>query len=98
MNKVKYRHELKFILSPAYAEILKHRLAMIMSVDENSANEDNTYFIRSLYFDDCQDTAYYEKIDGIKCVKITLETTRRRSWFNSTIYAINGTRTPSDGI
>lgn len=64
MSKVKYRHELKFVLSPSYAEILKHRLAMIMDVDENSSNEDNTYFIRSLYFDDCQDTAYYEKIDG----------------------------------
>jgi SPX domain protein involved in polyphosphate accumulation len=66
LSKVKYRHELKFILSPAYAEILKHRLAMIMDVDENSANEDNTYFIRSLYFDDCQDSAYYEKIDGVE--------------------------------
>lgn len=64
MSKVKYRHELKFVLSPVYAEILKHRLALIMDVDENSANPDNTYFIRSLYFDDCQDTAYYEKIDG----------------------------------
>lgn len=64
MNEVKYRHELKFILSPSYAEILKHRLSLIMDVDENSANEDNTYFIRSLYFDDYKDTAYYEKIDG----------------------------------
>ena len=65
MNKVKYRHELKFILSPAYAEILKHRLAMIMSVDENSANEDNTYFIRSLYFDSPTDIALREKLDGV---------------------------------
>lgn len=64
MNKVKYRHELKFILSPVYAEILKHRLSMIMDVDENSANPDNTYFIRSLYFDDCKNTAYHEKLDG----------------------------------
>lgn len=64
MNKVKYRHELKFILNQSHAEILKHRLSLIMDVDENSANPDNTYFIRSLYFDDCKDTAYYEKIDG----------------------------------
>ncbi len=64
MNEVKYRHELKFILSPAYAEVLKYRLGLIMDVDENSINTDNTYFIRSLYFDDCKDTAYYEKIDG----------------------------------
>lgn len=64
MSKVKYRHELKFILSPAWAEVLKHRLALIMNVDENSANPDNTYFIRSLYFDDYKSTAFDEKIDG----------------------------------
>ena len=36
-----------------------------MDVDKNSVNLDNTYFIRSLYFDDINSTAYYEKIDGV---------------------------------
>lgn len=62
----KYRHELKFILSESQAEILKYRLSMIMDVDTNSVNEDNTYFIRSLYFDDVYNTAYYEKVDGLE--------------------------------
>lgn len=61
-----YRHELKFILNKTYAQILKHRLAMIMEVDKNSINQDNTYFIRSLYFDDVNNSAYYEKVDGVE--------------------------------
>lgn len=64
MEPKKYRYELKFILNSSHAEILKHRLSLVMKVDTNSINDDNTYFIRSLYFDDIKDTAYYEKIDG----------------------------------
>ena len=45
--------------------VLKQRLALAMDVDKNSVNLDNTYFIRSLYFDDINSTAYYEKIDGV---------------------------------
>jgi hypothetical protein len=62
----KYRHELKFIISCAQAEILKYKLSLLMDVDTNSSNEDNTYFIRSLYFDDVYNSAYYEKVDGLE--------------------------------
>ena len=62
----RYRHELKFILTRQEAEVLKYRLSLLMDVDTNSINEDNTYFIRSLYFDDVYDSAYYEKIDGLE--------------------------------
>lgn len=62
----KYRHELKFIINSTQAEILKYRLSLIMDVDTNSKNEDNTYFIRSLYFDDVFNNAYYEKVDGLE--------------------------------
>lgn len=61
----KYRHELKFVTSNDFATILKQRLALIMDIDKNSINLDNTYFIRSLYFDDVSSSAYYEKLDGI---------------------------------
>lgn len=60
-----YRNELKFITYPAQAEILKKRLALLMDIDDNSVNEDNTYFIRSLYFDDDQSTFYHEKLNGV---------------------------------
>lgn len=65
MNK-QYRYELKFTISSTQAEILKYRLSLIMDVDTNSVNDDNTYFIRSLYFDDLYNSAYYEKIDGLE--------------------------------
>lgn len=62
----KYRHEIKYVISKQMASILKQRLLLIMDVDKNSINTDNTYLIRSLYFDDIYNTAYYEKIDGIE--------------------------------
>ncbi len=65
MNTRKYRHEIKFIISKQMSLVLKQRLALAMDIDKNSVNLDNTYFIRSLYFDDINSTAYYEKIDGV---------------------------------
>lgn len=65
-NNQSYRYELKFLLSSSMAEILKHRLGLFMEKDENSNTLDNKYYIRSLYFDDVYDTAYYEKIDGLE--------------------------------
>lgn len=62
----KYRHEIKYVISKQMAEILKQRLLLIMDIDANSSNLDNTYLIRSLYFDDINNTAYYEKIDGVE--------------------------------
>ena len=62
--KDKYRYELKFLLNSSYAELLKYRLGLIMDKDVNAI--DGKYFIRSLYFDDIYDTAYYEKVDGLE--------------------------------
>ena len=62
----KYRHEIKFIINVSDAEILKQRLSLLMNLDVNSKNKDNTYLIRSLYFDDLDSNAYYEKIDGVE--------------------------------
>lgn len=61
----KYRNEIKFIINKDSAEILKHKLSLIMDLDQNST-EDNSYLIRSLYFDDINSTAYYEKMDGVE--------------------------------
>lgn len=48
------------------AEVLKQRLSLIMDVDTNSVNSDNSYYIRSLYFDDEDSNAFYEKLDGVE--------------------------------
>lgn len=67
MSKMrKYRNELKFIINASDAEKLKYNLSLLMTVDANSKNKDNTYLIRSLYFDDDDSTAYYEKMDGVE--------------------------------
>lgn len=63
---MKYRNEIKFTISNNIATILKQRLALLLKIDENSTQEDNSYYIRSLYFDDENSSAYYEKIDGVK--------------------------------
>ena len=62
----KYRNEIKFIISKDMAEVLKQRLSLIMDVDTNSVNKDNSYYIRSLYFDDEDSSAFYEKLDGVE--------------------------------
>ena len=58
------RHEYKYLISKADAELLKLRLPHIMERDPH-AGENGRYTIRSLYFDDVNATAYYEKIDGL---------------------------------
>lgn len=62
----KYRNEIKFVINKDSAEILKQKLSLLMNIDSNSYTEDNSYFIRSLYFDDLYSNAYYEKMDGVE--------------------------------
>ena len=61
----KYRYELKYIINPSIAQILKSRLENIMTIDENSIYDNHTYKIRSLYFDNDSSDAYYEKLNGV---------------------------------
>ena len=58
------RHEYKYLISKADAELLKRRLPHIMQRDPH-AGVTGRYTIRSLYFDDATAAAYYEKLDGI---------------------------------
>ncbi len=63
--KSKYRHEIKFVISPEAATILKQRLDLLMTIDKNYATDDYRYYIRSLYFDTVDSDSYFEKIDGV---------------------------------
>lgn len=58
-----FRHEVKHRLNYCDMLTLQQRLKHIMQPDSHA--KDGTYFIRSLYFDDFQDTALHEKLDGI---------------------------------
>ena len=59
-----YRHEYKYLISSDTAELLRLRLPHVMQRDPH-AGETGKYFIRSLYFDDPDYTAFHEKVTGI---------------------------------
>ena len=59
-----FRHEIKLLLSPAEAAVLRTKLAALLPLDPNSG-EKGEYFIRSLYFDDLSKTSYFEKLAGV---------------------------------
>ena len=61
----RYRYELKYIITPTMAYILKKRLLNIMEIDSLANGGTNGYTISSLYFDDVDSTAYFEKLDGV---------------------------------
>lgn len=65
MKEYKYRHELKYKISSSAAEVLKHKLSLILSKDKYAKYKDGSYTIKSLYFDDRESTSYYEKLDGV---------------------------------
>ena len=59
-----YRHELKYDISYADYAAMRRRLLPVMSRDPH-ADADGLYRIRSIYFDNSDDKALREKIDGI---------------------------------
>lgn len=60
---VNYRHEWKHELTYAQMLAIKSRLSCVAKVDPHTI--DGKYMIRSLYFDNIDDKALKEKIDGV---------------------------------
>lgn len=58
------RHEKKYWINEGDLIALREKLMNVLHTDEH-ADEYGEYFIRSLYFDDIDNTAYYEKLDGV---------------------------------
>ena len=59
-----YRHELKYAIPYPDYLALRARLRTIMTADPHT-NADGLYQIRSIYFDNVDDKALREKVDGI---------------------------------
>lgn len=59
------RHEHKYYVSDAGYAQLSSLLASVLQRDKHS-DRNGEYFIRSLYFDDAYDTAYYTKMEGVE--------------------------------
>ena len=60
---MQFRHEVKHEISPHDTLILRQRLRAVMKPDPHAAN--GRYEIRSLYFDNPDDKALREKLDGV---------------------------------
>ena len=58
-----YRHEWKYLVSSAQIPLLRSRITRIMQPDAH-VNENGSYLVRSLYFDDPQNRCYYENENG----------------------------------
>ena len=66
MEQVKhYRHELKFAIGYADYLAMRERLKKVMKTDPHVSG-DGRYHIRSIYFDNSDDKALREKVDGIE--------------------------------
>lgn len=60
---IQYRHEWKHEITPADLISIRSRMRVIAKQDPHAV--DGRYFIRSLYFDNMDDKALREKIDGV---------------------------------
>lgn len=63
MNKGRYRNEWKYLISPGEQALLRARLAVALRPDPQAPP--GGYTVRSLYFDDWQDSAFHDKEDGL---------------------------------
>ena len=63
VKQLDFRHEWKHEINCGDCVALRHRLGAVMQRDKNAV--DGKYFIRSLYFDNLEDKALREKINGV---------------------------------
>ena len=61
----RYRHELKYAISHSEYLAMRARISKLMEPDPH-ASDSGTYRIRSIYFDNDDDKALREKINGMK--------------------------------
>lgn len=61
---MEYRHEIKHFINEADAVAIRQNLTAVAAID-SYAQKDGCYRIRSLYFDDLNNTALWEKLDGV---------------------------------
>ena len=61
-----FRYENKYFISRAGYHQLKARLDAGLHKDAHTSHPDGAYFIRSLYFDDHQQTGLLDKVEGVQ--------------------------------
>ena len=63
-SELKFRNELKYLCSEQQLRLLEVRIRHLCKPDPH-AGPDGRYTVRSVYFDDYQDTCYYDNEDGV---------------------------------
>lgn len=63
MEKVVWRHENKYVCLEMQMAEIQSRISTMCSLDRHTGEKDR-YLVRSLYFDDIHDSAYYENEMG----------------------------------
>ena len=63
LNK-QYRHEYKYYLDACQSAVLESRCSLLLPRDSH-AGSCGSYQIKSLYFDDWDNSCYYENEDGV---------------------------------
>lgn len=62
---LKFRHELKYWINYHQYHLIRSKLKHMLTPDKH-AGPDGDYHIRSLYFDDADNTALHEKLGGVR--------------------------------
>lgn len=63
-ERPRFRHELKYVIDQAQSEALQKKLAVVLRKDPNMGL-DGRYHVRTLYFDDFENSALHEKLAGV---------------------------------
>ena len=93
MSESRARHELKHYINYADVLQLRSRLPFVASLDKN-ATVGNGYRVKSLYFDNYNDKALKEKIDGVN----EREKFRLRFYNDDTSFIRLGKKSKENGI
>ena len=62
-SKLAFRHELKYLISDAHVGMIRNQANHLLPIDKH-AGVDGIYSIRSLYFDDYENSCFYENENG----------------------------------
>ena len=60
----KYRHEIKYVCTEQEFKMIEARISQICRKDPH-VGENGIYAIRSVYFDDCDNSCFYQNEDGV---------------------------------
>lgn len=64
-EKVPWRHEIKYVCTEAQIPGIRNKLSTFCDLDRH-VDADGRYYVRSVYFDDYNDSAYYENEMGVE--------------------------------